>query len=113
MVFGSPKGRHTEGCVLQNIFFTQLTHCGLVNHALLPFFWFIDCVIKCVKSTRVLKGKFASSVFQSCKEKTPKTRKLVSGPHCVKRIITYSKFEWPRILETFYWLDHYISYQIV
>jgi hypothetical protein len=31
----------------------------------------------------VLKGKFASSVFQSCKEKTPKTRKLVSGPQCV------------------------------
>jgi hypothetical protein len=32
---------------------------------------------------RVLKGKFASSVFQSCEEKTPKTRQLVSGPHCV------------------------------
>jgi hypothetical protein len=33
---------------------------------------------------RVLKGKFTSSVFQSFKEKTPKTRKLVSGPQCVK-----------------------------
>jgi hypothetical protein len=33
----------------------------------------------------VLQGKFASSVFQSCKKKTPKTRKLVSGPQCVKR----------------------------
>jgi hypothetical protein len=32
---------------------------------------------------RVLKGKFASSVFQSCKEKTPNTRKLVSGFQCV------------------------------
>jgi hypothetical protein len=33
----------------------------------------------------VLKGKFASSVFQSCKENTPpKTRKFVSGPQCVK-----------------------------
>jgi hypothetical protein len=42
------------------------------------------CVIKCVKSTRVLKGKFASSVFHGCKEKTPKTRILVSGPQCVK-----------------------------
>jgi hypothetical protein len=42
------------------------------------------CVIKCVKSTRVLKGKFASSVFHSCKEKTPKTRILVTGPQCVK-----------------------------
>jgi hypothetical protein len=27
----------------------------------------------------VLKGKFASYVFQSCKEKVPKMRKLVSG----------------------------------
>jgi hypothetical protein len=32
----------------------------------------------------VLKGKFASSVFHGCKEKTPKTRILVSGPQCVK-----------------------------
>jgi hypothetical protein len=37
---------------------------------------------------RVLKGKFASSVFHSCKEKTPKTRILVSGPQCVKRYLT-------------------------
>jgi hypothetical protein len=45
------------------------------------------CVIKCVKSTRVLKGKFASSVFHSCKEKTPKSRILVSGPQCVKTTV--------------------------
>jgi hypothetical protein len=65
----------------------------LVNHALLPFFCcFIYCVIKCVKSTRVLKGKFASSVFQSWKEKTPKTRKLVSGPQCVKPYSVISRF---------------------
>jgi hypothetical protein len=31
----------------------------------------------------VLNGKFASSVFHSCKEKTPKMRILVSGPQCV------------------------------
>jgi hypothetical protein len=43
------------------------------------------CVIKCVKSTRVLKAKFSSSVFHSCKEKTPKTRILDSGLQCVKK----------------------------
>jgi hypothetical protein len=47
------------------------------------------CIIKCVKSTRVLKGKFASPVFHSCKEKTPKMRILVSGPQCVKTIGTW------------------------
>jgi hypothetical protein len=76
------------------IFFLYINHKSLIqskatfffrNHALLPFFCcFIYCVIKCVKSTRVLKGKFASSVFQSRKEKTPKTRILVSGQQCVK-----------------------------
>jgi hypothetical protein len=82
--------------VRTGIFFLDINHKSLiqskvtfflVNHALLPIFCcsFIYCVIKCVKSTRVLKGKFASSVFQSCKEKTPpKTRKLVSVPQCVK-----------------------------
>jgi hypothetical protein len=48
------------------------------------------CVIKCVKSPRVLKGKFASSVFQSCKEKTPKTRILVSGPQCVNKYLCWT-----------------------
>jgi hypothetical protein len=62
-------------------FFFQTTLC---YHF---FFCFMYCVIKCVKSTRVLKGKFASPVFHSCKEKTPKTRKLVSGPQCVKSVI--------------------------
>jgi hypothetical protein len=47
----------------------------------------------------MLKGKFASSVFQSSKEKTPKTRKLISGPQCVnmKQILSgrckYSIFD--------------------
>jgi hypothetical protein len=76
----------------------------LVNHALLPFFCcFIYCVIKCVKSSRVLKGKFASFVFQSCIEKTPKTRKLVSGPQCVKILITiilYTFISIPYLLPT-------------
>jgi hypothetical protein len=34
---------------------------------------------------RVLKGKFLSSVFHSCKAKNAKTRILVTGPQCVKR----------------------------
>jgi hypothetical protein len=34
----------------------------------------------------MLKGKFASSVFQCCKEKTPKMRKLVSSPQCVNML---------------------------
>jgi hypothetical protein len=51
------------------IFFLDINHKSLIqskvtfflaNHALLPFSCcFIYCVIKCVKSTRVLKGKFA------------------------------------------------------
>jgi hypothetical protein len=47
-------------------------------------FLLLSVLCKCVKSTRVLKVKFASSVFHSCKEKTPKLRILVSGPQCVK-----------------------------
>jgi hypothetical protein len=47
---------------------------------------FIYCVIKCVKTKRVLEGKFASSVFHSCYAKTQKTQICVTGPQCVKRI---------------------------
>jgi hypothetical protein len=61
--------------------FLETTLC---YQLLLLFFCFMYCVTKCVKSTRVLKGKFASSVFHSCKEKTPETRILVSGLQCVK-----------------------------
>jgi hypothetical protein len=46
------------------------------------------CVIKCVKTKRVLKGNFASSVFHSCNAKTQKTQICVTGPQCVN----YSKF---------------------
>jgi hypothetical protein len=42
------------------------------------------CVIKCVKTKRVLKGNFASSVFHSCNAKTQKTQICVTGPQCVK-----------------------------
>jgi hypothetical protein len=44
------------------------------------FFRSIYCVIKSVKTKRVLKRKFASSVFQNCK----KTQICVTGPQCVK-----------------------------
>jgi hypothetical protein len=36
------------------------------------------CVIKCLKSTRVLKGKFTSSAFHSCKKK--RQRREFSSP---------------------------------
>jgi hypothetical protein len=39
------------------------------------------CVIKCVKTKRVLKGNFASSVFHIC---NAKTQICVTGPQCVK-----------------------------
>jgi hypothetical protein len=41
------------------------------------------CVIKCVKTKRVLKGNFASSVFHSC---NAKTQICVTGPQCVNII---------------------------
>jgi hypothetical protein len=39
------------------------------------------CLIKCVKTERMLKGNFASSVFHSC---NAKTQICVTGPQCVK-----------------------------
>jgi hypothetical protein len=42
------------------------------------------CVIKCVKTKRILKGNFASFVFHSCNAKTQKTQICVTGPQCVK-----------------------------
>jgi hypothetical protein len=42
------------------------------------------CVIKCVKTKRVLKGNFASSVFHSCNAKTQKMQICVTGPQCIK-----------------------------
>jgi hypothetical protein len=42
------------------------------------------CVIKCVKTKRVLKGKFSSSVFHSCNAKMQKTQICVTGPQCVE-----------------------------
>jgi hypothetical protein len=42
------------------------------------------CVIKCVKTKRVLKGKFALSVFHSCNAKTQKTQICITGPQFVK-----------------------------
>jgi hypothetical protein len=39
------------------------------------------CVIKCVKTKRVLKRKFASPVFHNC---NAKTQICVTGPQCVK-----------------------------
>jgi hypothetical protein len=74
------------------IFFLYINHKSLIQSKVTFFYLttlcyhffccFIYCAVKCVKSPRVLKGKFASSVFQSCKGKTPNTRKLVSGPQC-------------------------------
>jgi hypothetical protein len=43
------------------------------------------CVIKCVKTKRVLKGNFASSVFHSCNAQTQKTQICVTGPQCVNK----------------------------
>jgi hypothetical protein len=42
------------------------------------------CVIKCVKTKLLLKGKFASCVLHSCNAKTQKTQICVTGPQCVK-----------------------------
>jgi hypothetical protein len=44
------------------------------------------CVIRCVKTKRVLKGSFATSVFHSCNVKTQKTQICVTGPHCVNTL---------------------------
>jgi hypothetical protein len=44
---------------------------------------FMCCVIKCIKTKRMLKGKFASSVFHSCNAKTQKTEICFTGPQCV------------------------------
>jgi hypothetical protein len=38
------------------------------------------CVIKCIKTKRVLKGKFVSSVFHGC---NAKTQICITGPQCV------------------------------
>jgi hypothetical protein len=40
------------------------------------FFRSIYCVIKCVKTKRVLKRKFASCVFQNCNAKMQKNANL-------------------------------------
>jgi hypothetical protein len=45
------------------------------------------CVIKCIKTKRMLKGNFASSVFHSCNAKTQKTQICVTGPQCVNVIL--------------------------
>jgi hypothetical protein len=42
------------------------------------------CVIKCLKNKRVLKGNFASSVFNIYNAKTQMTQICVTGPQCVK-----------------------------
>jgi hypothetical protein len=44
------------------------------------FFHSIYCVIKCVKTKRVLKRKFASSVFQNCDAKTQKKPRKFASP---------------------------------
>jgi hypothetical protein len=48
------------------------------------------CVIKCVKTKRVLKGNFASSVFHCCNPKTQKTQICITGPKCVKTDCFYN-----------------------
>jgi hypothetical protein len=48
------------------------------------FFRSVYCVIKCVKTKRVLKCKFALSVFQNCIQRRKKTQICVTGPQCVK-----------------------------
>jgi hypothetical protein len=43
------------------------------------------CVIKCVKTKRVLKGNFASSIFHSCNAKMQMTQNCVTGPRsCIE-----------------------------
>jgi hypothetical protein len=51
------------------------------------FFRSIYCVIKCVKTKRVLKHKFASSVFQNCNAKAQKMQICVTGPQCVNTCV--------------------------
>jgi ubiquitin C-terminal hydrolase len=61
------------------IFFLYIYHKSLIQSKVTFFLdstaattcncCFMYCVIKCVKSTHVLKGKFESSVFHSCKAK--------------------------------------------
>jgi hypothetical protein len=46
----------------------------------------IYCVIKCVKTKRMLKGTFASYVFHSSNAKTQKTQICVTGPQCVNTV---------------------------
>jgi hypothetical protein len=46
------------------------------------------CVIKCVKTTRVLKDNFASTVFHSF---NAKTQICVTGPQCVKEYSSMNK----------------------
>jgi hypothetical protein len=47
------------------------------------------CVIKWVKNKRVLKGNFASSVFNIYDAKTQMTQICVTGPQCVKQVLLY------------------------
>jgi hypothetical protein len=47
-------------------------------------------VIKCVKTKRVLKGNFASSVFHSCNAKTQKKRKFASP---VRNVLSCYEYE--------------------
>jgi hypothetical protein len=42
------------------------------------------CVIKCVKTKRVLEHKFASTLFHNRNVKMQKTQICVTGPQCVK-----------------------------
>jgi hypothetical protein len=66
-------------------------------------------VIKCVKTKRVLKGNFASSVFHRCNAKTQKTEICVTGPQCVKHCRLYIQFGFlffiPSLLYSFFRRD--------
>jgi hypothetical protein len=50
----------------------------------------VCCVIKCVKTKRMLKRKFASSVFHSCNAKTQKMQICITGPKCVNTTVFIS-----------------------
>jgi hypothetical protein len=75
------------------VFFLYIYHESLIQRKVTFFFksgpddlFYVRCmycVIKCVKTKRVLKGRFASSVFHSCNAKTQRMQISITGPQCV------------------------------
>jgi hypothetical protein len=87
--------KHKTGTwhIANRYFFLIIYHKSLIQSKVTIFFksspddqFYVRCmycVIKCIKTKCVLKGKFVSSVFHSCNAKTQKTQICVTGPQCV------------------------------